>query len=150
MIQSTHLAPRLLYLGFAFPPGVAAHYPNLNPAGHALETQMVQELRHYFEIRSVGLLPIEPPQFDAADPGSGIAHDLILVEKPPEICHRLRALARLKDQYRLWRAAGWEPDLVLIYNLSPVYNQFVSWLRRQPRAPKIVLLLLDSANLGQK
>jgi glycosyltransferase involved in cell wall biosynthesis len=151
MTQSTDLAEaRLLYLGFAFPPGVAALYPNFNPAGHALETQMVAELRRHFAVRSIGLLPVEPPKFEAADPTSGIAHDLLLLEKPPEICHRLRSLARLKSQYRLWRSAGWEPDLVLVYNLSPVYNQFITWLRRQPKCPKLVLLLLDSANLGQK
>lgn len=151
MTQPTDLAKaRLLYLGFAFPPGVAALHPHLNPAGHALETQMIHELRRYLDIRSVGLLPIEPPRFEAADPGSGIAHDLILLERPPEICHRLRALARLKGEYRRWRATGWEPDLVLVYNLSPIYNQFITWLRRQAGAPKAVLLLLDSANLGQK
>jgi glycosyltransferase involved in cell wall biosynthesis len=149
MTPSTDLAEaRLLYLGFAFPPGVAALYPNFNPAGHALETQMVAELRRHFDVRSVGLLPVEPPKFEAADPASGIAHDLLLLEKPPEVCHRWRSLARLKSQYRLWRSAGWEPDLVLVYNLSPVYNQFISWLRRQSKRPKLVLLLLDSANLG--
>ena len=141
---------KLLYLGFAFPPGVSALYPDINPAGHALETQMIQGLRSYFEIRSVGLLPVAPPKLEAADQGSGIAHDLILLERPPEICHRLRALARLKQEYRRWRATGWEPDLVLVYNLSPVYNQFITWLRRQACAPKTILLLLDSVNLGQR
>jgi glycosyltransferase involved in cell wall biosynthesis len=151
MIPSRDLAcARLLYLGFAFPPGVASLFPNLNPAGHALETQMIAELRRYFEIRSVGVLPIEPPKFEATNPVSGIAHDLVLLEKQPEVCHRLRSLVRLKNQYRTWRSAGWEPDLVLVYNLSPIYNQFIAWLRRQSKCPKLVLLLLDSADLGQK
>jgi glycosyltransferase involved in cell wall biosynthesis len=38
---------------------------------------------------------------------------------------------------------------VLVYNLSPIYNQFLLWLRRQPRCPKLFLLLLDSTTLGQ-
>jgi hypothetical protein len=41
-----------LYLGFAFPPGVAAFHPGINLAGHALETQMIAELRRYFDIPS--------------------------------------------------------------------------------------------------
>jgi hypothetical protein len=138
----------LLYLGFAFPPGVAALNPGLNPAGHALETQMIAELREYFEVRSTGVLPLAPPVVEAADPATGIAHDLILLEKPPELFHRFRSLARLKAQYRRWRAEGWEPDVLLVYNLSPIYNQFLLWLRRHPKCPKLVLLLLDSPNLG--
>jgi glycosyltransferase involved in cell wall biosynthesis len=151
MIQSRDAAEaRLLYLGFAFPPGVASLYPNLNPAGHALETQMISQLRRHFDIRSVGVLPVEPPEFEAANPASGIAHDLLLLDKPPELCHRLHSLTRLKNQYRAWRRTGWEPDLVVVYNLSPIYNQFIVWLRGQSKSPKLVLLLLDSADLGQK
>src|SRR5689334_4791826 len=100
---------RLLYLGFAFPPGVAALHPGINPAGHALETQMLGELREQFEVRSTGVLPLQPPAIEAADPASGVAHDLILVEKPPELFHRFRSLACLKTQYRRWRDAGWVP-----------------------------------------
>ena len=139
---------RLLYLGFAFPPGVAALNPGVNPAGHALETQMMSQLRERFEVRSAGVLPLSPPVVESADPSSGIAHDLILLEKPPELFHRFRSLACLKSQYRRWRAQGWEPDLVMVYNLSPIYNQFLLWLRRHPSCPKLVLLLLDSPSLG--
>jgi hypothetical protein len=139
---------RLLYLGFGFPPGVAALHPGINPAGHALETQMVAELRQYFDIRSAGVLPFEPPQLSPAEPRSGIPHELLLVEKAPELFHRFRSLIRLKAQYQRWRAQGWEPETVLVYNLSPIYNQFVLWLRRQARCPRLVLLLLDSPNLG--
>jgi hypothetical protein len=57
-------------------------------------------------------------------------------------------LFRLISQYRRWRAEGWQPDAVLVYNLSPIYNQFVLWLKRQRSCPKLVLLLLDSPNLG--
>jgi hypothetical protein len=139
---------RLLYLGFAFPPGVAALNPGLNPAGHALETQMIGQLRENFDVRSTGVLPIEPPKVEEPDPGSGVNHDLILLEKPPELFHRFRSLASLKAQYRRWRATGWEPDAVVVYNLSPIYNQFLLWLGRHPSRPKLILLLLDSPNLG--
>lgn len=138
----------MLYLGFAFPPGVAALNPGLNPAGHALETQMIAELREYFEVRSAGLLPVEAPVLEMADPKSGIAHDILLLEKPPELYHRFRSLACLKAQYRRWRSTGWQPDLVLVYNMSPIYNQFLLWLRRHSNRPKLALLLLDSPNLG--
>jgi hypothetical protein len=127
---------------------VAALNPGINPAGHALETQMVAELRESFDLRSTGVLPIEPPKVKEPDPESGVDHDLILLEKPPELFHRYRSLACLKAQYRRWRATGWEPDAILVYNLSPIYNQFLLWLRRHPRRPKLVLLLLDSPNLG--
>lgn len=150
MIQTDENGQKLLYLGFAFPPGVQALYPGINPAGHALETQMMGELRKYYEVRSVGLLPLEPPQLQGADPASGIAHDLLLVERPPELWHRLRSVVRLKQQYRRWLSDGWSPDLVLVYNLSPVYNQFLLWIKQHSRHPKLVLLLLDSPNLGQK
>lgn len=146
--NSSARRPRLLYLGFAFPPGVAALNPGLNPAGHALETQMMSELREHFEVHSAGVLPLEPPRVEAPDPTSGIMHDVILLEKPPELYHRFRSLACLKAQYRRWRACGWEPDVVLVYNLSPIYNQFLLWLRRHRNCPKLVLLLLDSPNLG--
>lgn len=139
---------RLLYLGFAFPPGIAALNPEVNPAGHALETRMVSELRRSFEVRSVGILPFVPPQLERGDPSSGLAHSIVLVEKPPELPHRARALRRLKADYSAWRAGGWVPEVVLVYNLSPIYNQFLLWLRRQQDCPKLVLLLLDSPNLG--
>ncbi len=141
---------RLLYLGFAFPPGVAQLHPDLNPAGHAFETQMIQELRKHFELRSAGVLPFEPLRVvGEAEPTSGIDHDLMLLERPPELFTRWSSFARLKARYREWQTAGWHPDLVLVYNLSPIYNQFLCWLRRQPGCPKLVLLLLDSPNLGQ-
>jgi len=144
------LAPqsRLLYLGFAFPPGVAALHPGINPAGHALETRLLGELRSQFEVRSAGILPLFPPMLEGADPASGVAHDLVLLEKPPELFHRYRSLACLKAQYRRWVAEGWVPDVVLVYNLSPIYNQFLLWLGRRPKCPKLVLMLLDSPNLG--
>jgi len=141
---------RLLYLGFSFPPGVQALFPGVNPAGHGLETQMVQALREHFEIKSATILPraVAPPP--GADPSSGINHELILEEKAPEIFYRWRSLAQLKEAYRKWTRAGFTPDAVLVYNLSPIYNQFIRWLRRQPGRPKLVLMLLDSSQLGRK
>lgn len=141
---------RLLYLGFAFPPGMQAMFPGTNPAGHGFETQMVAALRPHFEIRSAGVLPTQiPPLPLAADPASGVDHKVILLDRPPELWHRLRSVAKLKQQYRLWRAAGWAPDAVLSYNLSPIYNNFLRWLRGQPACPKLVVLLLDSSHLGR-
>jgi glycosyltransferase involved in cell wall biosynthesis len=78
-----------------------------------------------------------------------VAHDVLLLDKPPEVFHRFRSLLRLKTQYLRWRSDGWEPDLVLVYNLSPIFNSFVRWLRRQGRCPRLVLLLLDSSELGR-
>ncbi len=147
--KSDSTAPRLLYLGFAFPPGIQPLYPHVNPAGHALETQMVWELRKYFEIRSVGVLPFSPGRVQGAPPDSGVDHDLILIEKAPELFHRYSSLLRLRQQYCHWRASGWVPDVALVYNLSPIYNQFLAWLKHQSSRPRMVLLLLDSATLGQ-
>jgi hypothetical protein len=103
--------PRLLYLGFAFPPGVQALHPGLNPAGHLFETNLVAALRPFFEIRSVGMLPFPAPAaVPGADPASGVAHDLVLEDRPPAHIRRRLALARLERRFRRWRAAGWEPD----------------------------------------
>ena len=109
---------------------------------------MLAHLREHFEIRSAGVLPLQPPVLETADPATGVAHDLILLEKPPELLHRFISLSCLKAQYRRWHADGWVPDLVLVYNLSPIYNQFLLWLRRHRKCPRLVLLLLDSPNLG--
>ncbi len=146
----SYSAARLLYLGFAFPPGIQALHPDINPAGHALETQLVAELRNYFDIRSAGVLPVEVPQVESADPATGIQHELLLLEKTPEIYHRMVSISRLKALYRHWSASGWVPDVVFVYNLSPIYNQFVRWLRRSGRRPRLILWLLDSANLGRQ
>ena len=127
---------------------MAALNPGINPAGHALETQLIAELRERFEVRSAGVLPLAPPLVETADPASGIAHDVILLDKAPELLHRFVSLGCLKAQYRRWQARGWEPDVVLVYNLSPIYNQFLLWLKRHRKCPKLVLMLLDSPSLG--
>ncbi len=140
---------RILYLGFALPPGLRSLHPSINIAGHGLETQMIKELRTHCEIRSVGVLPVEAPPLPGADPASGVAHDLLLLDKAPELLHRYRSLARLKRQYNRWRAEGWMPEAVLVYNLSPIYNNFLRWLKKRTPHPKLILLLLDSSQLGQ-
>ena len=141
---------RLLYLGFAFRPGGQGLHPGINPAGHAFETQMVGGLKCHFELRSVGVLPVVVDESSAARNSSpGLNHELVLLEKPPELAHRWRAVARLKRRFNEWRAAGWSPDAVLVYNLSPIYNTFLRWLRRQPGCPRLILLLADSAQLGR-
>jgi len=109
---------------------------------------MVTELRRHFDIRSSGVLPFIPTRLETADASSGIEHELVLLERAPELVHRFKSLIRLIAQYNRWQGQDWEPDAVLVYNLSPIYNQFVLWLRRQRRRPKLVLLLLDSPNLG--
>src|SRR6516162_1968080 len=108
---------RLLYLGFAFPPGLAELHPGINPAGHGLETRMVSQLRRHFEIRSAGILPFDPPPTETYHGLSttGIDHEILLVEKPPELLHRLRSLNRLKAEYRRWQTNGWQADAVLVY-----------------------------------
>ena len=84
-----------------------ALFPGVNPAGHGFETQMVAALRAHFEIKSVGVLPMEClPVPSNTEPASGVAHELVLLDKSPEIWHRLRSLVRLKRQYRRWHAAG--------------------------------------------
>lgn len=143
--------PRLLYLGFAFPPGVQALHPGLNPAGHLFETNLVAALRPFFEIRSVGMLPIPAPApIPGADPASGVAHDLVLEDLPPAHIRRRLALGLLERRFRQWRASGWQPDAVLAYNLSPVYNAFIRRLRPQGVSARRVLLLLDSSQLGRR
>ncbi|MDB6021663.1 MAG: hypothetical protein JWQ04_1520 [Pedosphaera sp.] len=140
---------RLLHLGFAFPPGLSALHPAINPAGHNFESRMIAALRAHFDIRSAGMLPFPISGFPAnADPASGIAHDLLLVDQAPELWHRMQALRELKKNYLRWQNEKWIPDAILVYNLAPVYNQFIRWLRRQPQRPRLVLLLLDSAQLG--
>jgi glycosyltransferase involved in cell wall biosynthesis len=125
-------------------------YPGLNPAGHMLETNFVSALRAHFDIRSAGILPLAPPKVENPRPNSGIAHELVLIEKWPELFHRLQSLRALKRQYLEWGSAGWKADLVLVYNLSPIYNQFLRWLQNLPGCPKRVLILLDSPNLGER
>ncbi len=142
--------PRLLYLGFAFPPGVSALFPELQPAGHLIETSLINSVRGNFDVRSVGIsgLAVEGLQV-TPEASPGLPHCLNLLDKNPELYHRYHSLMRLKRAYREWRKAGWTADVIVVCNLSPVYNAFVRWLKRQRGpAPLLVLYLADSTTLG--
>ena len=142
--------PKLLYLGFAFPPGVSGLYPEAQPAGHLVETSLINSLRPWFEIRSVGISWIRVEQVPPGDPSPGLPHVLNLMEAKPELLHRLLSLRRLKRHYIAWIKEAWVPDVILICNFSPVYNGFTRWLKRRPGAPPVVLYLADSMNLQRK
>jgi glycosyltransferase involved in cell wall biosynthesis len=143
--------PRLLYLGYAFPPGMAALFPGRQPAGHAMETQLLEALRDYYEIRSVGVFDFQlPAQVASTASSPGLPHALVLLDKPPELLHRWRSCARLRQQFLAWQQEGWAPDLVLVLNLTPVYNVFITWLAQANFPSRRILLLSDSAGLGRR
>ncbi len=142
---------RLLYLSNAFPPGVTGRFPSLNPAGHATETRMIQALSQQTRMVTVGLLPggvwgkLEP-----RDDSFGWEHELLLWQRKPELWHRWRSWRQLRRFYleRTAREGGF--DVVLVRNLSPIFNHFIRWLRRQRPRPLIALVLADSGQLGEK
>jgi glycosyltransferase involved in cell wall biosynthesis len=141
--------PRLLYLGFAFPPGVSGLFPEMQPAGHLIETSLIDSIRPWFEVRSVGLNGVDVERLNRPLTASpGLPHALHLLEAKPELLHRLRALGRLRRAYAQWRREGWRADVIVVCNLSPVYNGFIRWLRRQLDPPLLVLYLADSTQLG--
>jgi len=143
--------PKLLYLGFAFPPGVAGHFPELQPAGHVIETALIDSVRSRFDVRSVGISELRLDRLNLPPDGSpGLPHALNLLDRPPELFHRLCSLARLKKNYLGWVRAGWRPDVMVVCNFGPVYNAFVRWLKRGRLAPPLVLYVADSMGLGQK
>ena len=142
---------KLLYLGFGFPPGVASAFPEVSPAGHGFETAMIAALGGHCEIKSAGLLPAAEAEFPPVrDHSPGVPHELLLVDKAPELFHRWQSARRLRRWYEELRRGGWEPDAVLVYNLPAVFNDFIRWLARQPARPATVLLLADSSTLGQR
>jgi glycosyltransferase involved in cell wall biosynthesis len=139
--------PKLLYLGFAFPPGIAGLFPGSQPAGHLVETSLVNALRPWFEVRSVGISWIQVEEVSPDDVSPGLPHALNLLDRWPEVYHRRRSLFRLKRQYREWTGRGWTPEAILVCNFSPVFNAFIRWLKAQPRSPKVILYLADSTSL---
>lgn len=139
---------RLLYLGNAFPPGVSALFPELQPAGHLIETNLIHSLNDYCEIRSVGISNVDVDRLNL-DPSTspGLSNALNLIERPPEIWHRCKALRRLRRCYQQWQAEGWHPDLIMVCNFSPVYNAFIRQVARQAKRPYLVLYMADSTLL---
>ncbi len=142
---------RLLYLSNAFPPGVTGRFPSVNPAGHATETRMGQALARLTDLVSVGLLPEEVwGQLDSRNDSLGLEHKLILWERKPELWHWWRSSRELRRFYLETSARQGVPDILLVRNLTPVFNHFVRWLRRQRPRPAIVLVFADSSTFGRE
>ena len=149
--KNPQLTPRVLYLSYAFPPGVSGRFPHLNPAGHAAETRMIQALRRVTPVNSVGMLGHETyGRLEPRDESMGLDHDFLMWSRSPEIWHRWRSFRSLCHFYRQWTARHGRPEVVLVKNFGPVYNGFIRWLRRQSPRPLLALLLADSGSLGQK
>ena len=141
---------RVLSLNNAFPPGVTGRFPAVNPAGHANETRMLQALGRLTQLSSVGLLPEETfGHLEPRDDSFGLEQDLLLWERKPELWHRWRSWRRLRHFYLAKFAVESIPDVLLVRNLNPVFNQFVRWLRRRKPRPVIILVFADSATLGR-
>jgi glycosyltransferase involved in cell wall biosynthesis len=141
--------PDVLYLGFTFPPGVAALHPAVQSFGHAHHARMVHELERTLRVESVNLLPFAAESPPGADPASGLVGRLTLVEKKPEVLHRRLAAHQLRRFYLESYGRGRGPKAVFVYNLTPVFNHFIRWLRRQPNRPRLILHLEDSPHLGR-
>ena len=118
--------------------------------GHEGEARLVQALSRLTEISTIGfgagkfwwsgLVP--------KDDSPGLKHELLLWDRKPELWHRWMSAQKLRQFYLEKTRREGAPDVVLVRNLQPVYNQFVKWLRRQPKRPPIVLFLGDSGGLG--
>jgi len=148
ILATVNQTPELIYLGFTFPPGVAALHPAVNSFSHAHHARMVHELEKVLRVHSINLLPFLAESPSDADPRSGLDSQLTLVEGKPELFHQLQSIWRLRRYYQNAYAQTGQPKAVFVYNLTPVYNHFVRWLRAQPNRPKIVLHLEDSPQLG--
>jgi glycosyltransferase involved in cell wall biosynthesis len=150
MIRSGASGSRLkiLFLGFGLPAALAEKNPELNPAGTLFESRMLAALRDRAEIRYVSILPFSPEQLSNLAPQPEDP-SIILTERSPELFWRARSAKRLQASYQTWSASGQKPDVVLCYNLTPIYNAFIRWLADQSAGPRRVLLLLDSGTLGR-
>ena len=146
---------RLLYLTHAFPPDNTLPPEmagQLFVNGHEGEARLVQALSRLTEISTIGfgagkfwrsgLVP--------KDDSPGLKHELLLWDRKPELWHRWMSAQKLRQFYLEKTRREGAPDVVLVRNLQPVYNQFVKWLRRQPKRPPIVLFLGDSGGLGER
>jgi glycosyltransferase involved in cell wall biosynthesis len=103
----------------------------------------------WWDTRSVGTSGIEVERLPHPLPVSdGLDNTLNLLDGAPEVWHRRRSLWRLQRAYLGWAASGWRPDVIMVYNLTPIYTAFVRWLKRRPNPPRLVLYLADSTELG--
>jgi glycosyltransferase involved in cell wall biosynthesis len=146
---------RLLYLGNAFPTGMAnetfiTSHSFLTP--HLGETLLAKELCRQAEISTVGLLPgnFWRKFSEPKDDSPGLEHGLVLWDRNPAVWHRWISWRQLRRFYLEKTEREGMPDVVFVRNLQHVFNHFVKWLRRQPRRPLIVLWLGDSGGLGEK
>ncbi len=142
---------QILYLSNAFPPGVTGRFPSVNPAGHATETRFTEALAKYASVKTVGHLPAEVREhLEPKDDSFGVEHALLLWEGRTRVWHDWLAWRQLRRFYLQETMAGNVPDVVLVRNLNPVFNQFTRWLRGRSPRPVIVLVLADSSTLGMK
>jgi len=140
---------RLLYLGYAFPPGVSALFPELQPAGHLIETKLIQSIDPRFDVRCVGVSEVNLARLEDVSPISpGLPHALSLLDRPPSIWNWIRSLRKLNRTYSSWLSAGYRPDVIMVCNFSPVYSAFVRRLACQKDRPRLVIYLADSTLLG--
>lgn len=141
---------RLLYLSYAFPPGVSGRFPSLNPAGHPQETRMTQAISRLADVSTVGMMAREIfGKLEPRDNSIGVEHELLLWDRRPELWHRWRSWRQLRRFYIERTNRQGSPDVVLVKNLGPSYNYFIRWLRRQNPRPLLVWLLADSGSLGR-
>jgi glycosyltransferase involved in cell wall biosynthesis len=146
---------RLLYLGNAFPPGMAGETHVTAQSfftPHMSETRLVQTLSRLAEVSTVGLLPGKSweRQKMPKDESPGLEHELVLWDKNPALWHRWTSWRKLRRLYLEKSQRDGMPDVVLVRDLQHVFNHFIKWLRRQPRRPFIVLMLGDSGGLGEQ
>ncbi len=112
---------------------------------------MAQALSRWAEVSTVGLQPRELwGHLEPRDNSFGLEHELVLWEREPKLWHRWRSWRQLRRFYLLKAAREGMPDVLLVWNLTTVFNHFVRWLRRQRPRPVIVLVLADSGSLGQR
>ena len=141
---------RLISLTYAFPPGLSGRFPWLRAAPHATETRALQALSKFAEVSTVGLMPEEMwRRLEPRDDSLGLEHELLLWNRKPELWYRWRAWRQMRRYYLQKVARNSMPDALLVWNITPVFNHFARWLRRQLRRPMIVLVLADSG-LGER
>jgi glycosyltransferase involved in cell wall biosynthesis len=141
--------PRLLYLGFLVPPQTEAKFPLTNPAGQRFEKAFLRGLSRFFDIRQVTLLA-RGMAMEAPGPESWWEGWQGLSESGPTFFHQWQLLGRLRQHWNRLCRAGWRPEVVVCYNLTPIYNAFLRSLATAGYAPRRVCLMTDSTWLGRR